>query len=380
MRVFHLLSNPGIGGIEGMLAKLIPRMQGPDCDLRIINLRSESQAYRLWERAGIPVIPLPTPRGTYLAATRALAQVLNRAKPDLVEIYGLRANFIGRMAARMARTPVVITGVLSTDDWRQRHHVALDRWTSPWVAGWIANSQACKQSLLNRERFPEDKIAVIYDGIDVREWTLDEAHRARRSEYRQTFGFQDRDLVCVTVANLREEKGVQYLVEAAPTVLAECPFARFLIIGSDWMSGRLQRRCQELGVAPAFTFAGYRQDIRSWYAAGDIAVLPSLSEGLPLCLIEAMSMGLPVIATRVSGIPELVDHPHTGILVAPRDPAALSEAIIALAKARPQRAGMGMLGRKRVERMFTIERMIEELLACYQRMLHRHKHGRTSAE
>lgn len=368
MKVFHILSNPSIGGIEGMLSEVVPRVNSARCDMRVVNMRTESMAYEIWDRAGVRYYKLRTPGKLLVGSVFGLARLLRREKPDIVEIYGLRANLIGRLAAKIAGVPVVLTGVLSTDDWRKWYHVWLDRATAWAVKGWIPNAQTCKKILIEREKHPADRINVIYDGIDVSYWTK-KTDASTSSTVRGRWGYNRDNIVFTTVANLRAEKGIQFLIEAIPTVLQKHPNARFLLVGSDWMGGVLQDRCKRLGIEHVVTFAGFRRDIRDIYEASDVAVLPSLDEGLPICLIEAMSMELPIIATAVSGVPELVVDGTTGFLVPSGDSEKLAEAIINVLENTKLRKQMGQAARDRVCKVFTIERMIKNLLDYYQQQL-----------
>ncbi len=370
MRVFHILSNPAIGGIVRMLSVLVPPARRAGVDMQVVNLADTSTAYALWDRAGVPYHRLPTPPRFLLGGIPGLTRLLRRQRPDVVEIYGLRANVVGRIAARLAGVPVILTGVISTDDWRRWHHVWLDRLTRPAVTRWVCNSRACARSLVEREKHPAGRLDVIYDAIDTARWTP-AADPAARSAFRRQWGWPEDAVIGVTVANLRPDKGIEYLIEAASGVVEAVPQARFLLAGADEMNGRLQRRVGELGLEKVIAFAGFQDDIRRLYDACDVAVLPSLREGLPICLIEAMCMELPVVATAVSGTPELVDDPATGLLVPPRDVAALRQALVAVMSDPRRRADMGRAGREKVLKTFRIERMVDELIRYYGELLRR---------
>lgn len=366
LRVFHVLSNPTIGGIMRMVSAMVPYADPDRMDMRVVNLEDEPGPYALWSRAGIRYHRLPRPGRLLLGSVLGLARLFKREQPDVVEIYGLRANIIGRLAAAMAGVPVVLTGVISTDDWRKWYHVWLDRLTRWAVTRWVCNAEACKRSLIEREKHPADKIDVIYDAIETDKWVPTQDDTARRTLRRQ-WGWDDDAVVCVTVANLRPDKGIQFLIDAVPTVLSAVPRARFLLVGADEMNGELRRRCEMLGLSGIVAFAGFQDDIKPIYEACDAAVLPSLREGLPICLIEAMCMELAVVATHVSGIPELVENDVSGLLVAPRDVAALAQSLITVLSDLELRSRMGRAGRERVLKTFRIERMVEELTSYYER-------------
>ena len=365
LKVFHLLSNPGIGGIEKMLSNLVPRFDRSLFDIRVVNLRSESKCYELWDRCSVRCHCLPTPGKFLLGSVPTLVRFFRREQPDIVEIYGSRAELIGRLAAKIAGVPVVLTGTLDTHDWRKWYHVWLDRITRWTVTGWIPNSEACKRRLVDIEKHPAPKINVIYDGIDVRAWTRRHDSQIRR-RLREEFDCDEQTILCVMVANLRYQKGHPFLIEAVPRVLKVNPNMRFLLVGTDFLKGQLQKSCRDLDVEKAVIFAGHRLDIRDIYEAADVAVLPSLFEGLPISLIEAMSMELPVVSTTVSGIPELVVDGVTGLLVPPKDVEALTEALVKMGADPEKRSRMGRSGRQRVIEKFSIERMVKELANYYQ--------------
>ncbi len=375
LRVFHVLTNREIGGITRMLSVLIPRADAARFDMRAVNMHDRSEAYPLWDRRGVRYHRLPAPGKFLLGSVPGLARFLRREKPDVIEVYGLRASIIARLAAAIAGVPVVLTGVISTDDWRRRHHIWLDRLTRWGVTRWVANSHACKRSLVEREKHPAERIDVIYDAIDVAHWTR-RGDGTLRPALRRQWGWDDDSIVYVTVANLRPLKGVQFLIEAVPMVLAAQPRARFLLVGTDEMGGQLQHRCASLGIQDAVAFAGFQDNVRDIYEASDVAVLPSLHEGLPICLIEAMSMELPVVATAVSGTPELVDEGRTGLLVPPGDVKALGNALIRVSADPVHQERMGQAGRKCVCETFGIERMVQELEEYYERQVRSATNGK----
>lgn len=263
---------------------------------------------------------------------------------------------------------MIITGVLNTDDWRKWYHTWLDRLTRGALTGWLANSEACKRSLVQREKHPAELIKVMYDGIDVNYWQKGE-DPTTRERIRKEFGCGSENIMCVTVANLREQKGHTYLMEAATEVLKANPQMRFVLIGADFLDGAIQAHCKNLGIEHAVIFEGHRKDIRDIYEAADITVMPSLWEGLPISLTESMSMEQPVVSTTVSGIPELVVDGVTGLLVEPRDVEALVKALLEMGGDDKKRKAMGQAGRQRVCEKFTIERMIKEKLEYYQTRL-----------
>jgi glycosyltransferase involved in cell wall biosynthesis len=183
---------------------------------------------------------------------------------------------------------------------------------------------------------------------------------------RAEWGLDAGDLVVGTVGRLVDQKGFRDLIAAAPQVLAAVPQAHFVIVGSGELAGKLQRQAQQAGVAHRVHFAGWRSDVMACYDAFDLFVLPSLWEGCPYTLLEAMGCGRAVVATRVPGSVDIVREGETGRLVEPAQPAALAEAIIALARDPERRRQMGERGREVVERDYTLARFIAKVEALYE--------------
>ena len=178
------------------------------------------------------------------------------------------------------------------------------------------------------------------------------------------------DTPLVTVlSRLRQLKGIEYFLEAAAIVAPRFPRARFLIVGDGPYRRKLEQFAARLGLGHRLTFMGFRLDIPSLLSEITISVLPSLSEGLPNALLESMAAGVPVVATRVGGTPELIEDGISGLLVPPRDPRALAGAV-ALLLANPELAeNMGAAARQRVAQRFPMELAVRTTESLYQRLL-----------
>jgi glycosyltransferase involved in cell wall biosynthesis len=170
-----------------------------------------------------------------------------------------------------------------------------------------------------------------------------------RQATRAALGFDADDVVCLTVANLRREKGYDDLLDAARIVLDRCPRARFLAAGQGPLEAELAARHAELRLGDRFRFLGYRTDVPTLLAAADLFVLASHHEGLPVALMEALASGLPVVATAVGGVPEAVHDGVEGVLVPAGQPDTLADAVLALVADPGSRARMGRAARARAE-------------------------------
>jgi glycosyltransferase involved in cell wall biosynthesis len=172
--------------------------------------------------------------------------------------------------------------------------------------------------------------------------------------------------VVAVVGRLSPEKGQEYFLEAMTVVATAIPGVAALIVGEGQEEERLRARTDALGLGGVVRFVGYRRDMDTVYPAVDLLVLPSLSEGLPMVALEAMARGIPVVATRVGGVPEVVEDGHSGMLVPSADPRALARAVITLLLDPVRRRVMGGAGRERVARGFSIRARAERVLSLYE--------------
>jgi len=172
-----------------------------------------------------------------------------------------------------------------------------------------------------------------------------------------------------TVGHCADHKGQRFLVAAAPAVLARFPEARILIVGEGELLPTLREQARALGVEGRVLFPGFRTDVAALLRALDAFVFPSHLEGLGTSVLDALAVGLPVVATTAGGIPEMITDGVHGRLVPPRDPAALAAAMIELLQSPERARALGQAGRARVQAEFTADRMVEKTLAEYERLV-----------
>ena len=232
----------------------------------------------------------------------------------------------------------------------------------------IVNSQATRRTMLSRTPwFPADKAVVIYNGIDA---ALYDRLSGRRDEIRRTMrqslGLPDSAALVTLVGELNERKGQQHVIEAAAAILNERPESHFLFVGEGDARERIAAELSSRGLGAAVHLLGFRPDVPEIVTASDVLILPSRVEGFGYVLVEAMAAGLPVVASRASSIVEVVEDGVTGLLHEVGESGAMAGQIIRLLSDRELAASMGRAGRARVERLFTLSRMLDELEAhCF---------------
>jgi glycosyltransferase involved in cell wall biosynthesis len=225
----------------------------------------------------------------------------------------------------------------------------------------IAVSRELRQSMID-EGFPEARVAVVSNGVE-----LPRADRDARARARASLALPSDAPVVGTVARLDPVKDLSTLVSALALMRAAVPNAILLVVGDGPMRSTLEALARDR-VPDGVRFLGFRADVAELLPALDIYANSSIGEGLSLTILEAMAASLPVVATRVGGTPEAVEHDVSGVLVPPRDAAALAAALTSLAADASRRASMGSAGRRRVERYFTLDRMTRDYRAMYEEL------------
>ncbi len=269
-----------------------------------------------------------------LIALFKLYRLMRREKPHIVHTHTATAGLLGRLAARLAGVPVIL---------HTFHGHVLHGYFGPLRS----------KALVWTERF----LARLSDRIV----TVSEGQR------RDLAGYGVVPLQKITVVHLGFE--LEALLDAVARVQERTPAIRLLLVGDGDLRGDLEAQARSLGLSETVTFAGHRTDVPKALAVFDVFVLPSLWEGMPNVVLEAMAAGLPVVATAVGGTPEVVVDGVTGFLVPPRDPDALAEAITRLLRDPDLRRKMGQAGQKRIEQHFSIEETVRQTEALYEALL-----------
>jgi glycosyltransferase involved in cell wall biosynthesis len=234
----------------------------------------------------------------------------------------------------------------------------MDRLVDRVVVGAVENREAFAR-LTGRN---PAKVSVIHTGIELERFQPGDG----RAELRASLGYAPDELVVGTLSRLSDtRKGVADFLAMAARVASGCAAARFLIVGEGVLRPALERQAEELGIRDRVTFAGWRTDVTAVLAGMDVFVMPSLFEGGPTTVLEAMAMAKPVVATCVGMVPEVIVDSATGLIVPPGDPEALAEAVGRLLDDEPLRREMGQRARAKAEADFSIDLMVERYLAVF---------------
>jgi glycosyltransferase involved in cell wall biosynthesis len=316
---------------------------------------------------GLDLIPIAPRSEVDLTAAWRLSRVIKRLRPDVIHAHdphGIAmaslALSLGSSSARGGRGPALVAS--RRVDFHLKGN-SLSRWKNRQVDCFIAASDAIRRILLG-DGVPQDRAVTVHEGIDV-----DRIAGTLAVNVHETFWLPHQAPVVGNVAALVPHKGQRHLIEAAHLVVQEIPDARFVILGEGELREPLERQVREYHFEKHVLLPGFRTDVIGCIKGFDLFAMSSVTEGLGTSLLDAMACGKAIVATTAGGIPEVVADGETGVLVAPRDHHAMARAIVDLLKDAPRRTAMAQAGLARVRERFTVERMVAETAAVYERVV-----------
>lgn len=299
-------------------------------------------------------------------AMQRLSRLVRDLQPDLIHSHLTYAAIWGALVSRWHRVPLIASLHVppSSDNdikggIRQRLMVTLLNRLSARV---IVVSEALGRKWVKETRLSASKITVIHNGIDV-ERSFD------HDTIREDLDINEDAFVIATVAVLRRGKGLEILIQAAKQVVEACGDCVFVVVGEGPMSGEWKRLAEEIGVAEHMRWTGYRRDVPAILAAADLFVLPTFADAFPTVLLEAFAAGLPVVASDVGGVPEIVDEGRTGMLVPAGDPNSLAATIETALKDQLWLQRAGEAARAKSERDFSVDAWFSRLDDLYSQVL-----------
>jgi glycosyltransferase involved in cell wall biosynthesis len=372
-RVLYLITATGVGGTEIALWQLLRRLDRSRWEPTVVSLKPPGAVAGRIRDLGIEVLSpgIGDETGALAAvelflAARRLPRLLGGRQFDLIHSFLYRANFLARLAAPRLGRPPLINAVRVTAEEERPWMRRVDRWSSSRVTCFLALSPALAEDLGRRLGLPAGRVRSIANGVDLAE--ADRALAAARPEARRQLGLFPPDVAIAWIGRLHRQKGLVHLLGAFHTLLQTHPTARLLLAGDGPDRPALEAAVEALRLAPFVRFLGPQAGPWALLAGADIFVLPSLWEGMPNALLEAMAAGLPSVATAVGAVPEMVADGREAILVPPGDAGALARALAELAGSPARRHEMGARARRRLEETYRIEATVEQTERLYDEL------------
>ena len=366
LNVVHICDHLGwegsrMHGVKRLFAWMIPRFDKSRFNVSLVSLRKKDLSEETLESFGVDI--------TYLhkskfdpATLPALLKVIDRKQIDILHLHGYGATTFGRLAGAMRRIPTLLHEHANLTDtpWYQK---VADRMLEPMTDIAIAVSQSTADFVIKARQMPEHKVKVVYLGVPLEEFSRprsDEERAAARAEHGMTPG----DFIVGCVTRLHDSKGNSYLVEAARQVIDQRPAAKFYMFGEGPLREPLEQQARALGLGDRFVLGGFARDVASVVAAFDISVFPSLWEGTPLTVFEALAMGKPIVATDADGLLDVLANDRDALIVPKRNPTALASAIVRMMDEPATRARLAAAARS-TGRQYDIAAFVAKMERLY---------------
>jgi glycosyltransferase involved in cell wall biosynthesis len=359
--VMHVITRLTMGGSsENTVSQIEALERAGYASTLVLGPQSEPPTVVTARRRGCRVVEVEglvrevSPARDFAAALQ-LWRLFRRRRPAIVHTHTAKAGFVGRLAAWLAGVPVVIHqphGHVSYGYWnrpRTAMFVALERLAAHWTDTIVTLTPREVQEHLQRRIGRPEQFAVVPSGVPTRALR---AAAPPRSEARARLGLSPESYVIAGVGRLEPVKGFDLLVAALVDVAARVPSTHLLLIGSGAEHDALRARASVLGIADRVHITGSVTDVTGYLAGADLLAVPSRNEGMSRVLVEAMALGLPVVATRVGGITDVVDE-ECAVMVPPDDASTLAEALVELGLDAARRAKLGAAARPRAEAFST---------------------------
>ena len=353
-------------GVKRLFAWMIPRFDSKRFNISLVSLRKKDLSEETLESFGVDITYLH--KGKFDPSTLpALMKVIDRKNIDILHLHGYGATTFGRMAGALKRIPTIVHehANLTNTPWFQK---IADAVLEPSTDIAIAVSKSTAEFLIKARQLPPDKVKTVYLGVP-----LDEFSRSRSpqeiADARRELRVAPDEFAVGTVTRLHDSKGNSYLVDAAAIVLRERPRTKFYVVGEGPLLPDLQQQAQALGLGDRFVFHGFAKDVAAVVSAFDLSVFPSLWEGTPLTVFEALAMGKPIVATDADGLLDVLAHDRDAIIVPKRDANALAQAMVRMMDDDALRARLGA-GARKTGQQYDISAFVRKMEQLYE-ILHR---------
>jgi len=358
----HLTIGLQWGGAETLMAAIARRLDPSRFEVSVVALQGNGPIGEQLSATGFAVTPLYTSGGWDFRAVLRLKRLLAQSRPDIVHAHLLRANLL---ACLTRDDHTVVWHEHGTGEWLNPAVRLLERRLMIQSDAVIAISNKVKDNLVQRVPGIANRVTILPNAIEINQQVSSSADRGKF--IRKAWGLGETHQVIGFVGRLDDAfKGISYLIKSVAILKPIMPLLNLIIVGEGRDRAALERLAKTLGLKESVHFIGAHADLEQIYPGFNVLALPSLSEGFGIVLLQAMAASLPVVASRVGGIPEVVSDQETGFLVKPADPEALARALQSVLIDRNKAVQMGERGLKRVREFFNLDNIIPRLETIYE--------------
>ena len=335
IRLMQITHDLAIGGLQQVVVNICRTINRDLFDISVLCLRDLGEFVPEVEKLGIPVFYLPQKEsGTDYLSFLKVAKILRKEKIEVIHTHNTQPLVDGTIGALMSGVKTIIHTDHARNFPDKRRYMFAEWLMSHFAHKVVGVSEHTSEDLIKYEKISRKKILTIPNGINGNRFSININKQAKRKE----LGIHGSGPIIGLGVRLTEGKGINYLLQAMPDIIKKFTDITLVIVGDGPAADKLKKQTVELGITRNVLFLGPRLDIPELLKVFDIYVLPSLSEGLPMVLLEAMAAGCPIVATNVGGIPTLIKHGDNGSMVEPKNPQALASEIIKLLSSQELRS------------------------------------------
>jgi glycosyltransferase involved in cell wall biosynthesis len=372
VKILFVIDGMEFGGGERVFAQIISGLPLDRYDLYLASGPQES-FYTAISKTNIRRYPIDFSHRYNPVILLDLIRIIRENQIDIVHGQGARAEFFARLASGLfCRSRYVSTVAMPVEGYdvsslKKCLYSRLDRFSEKFVDYFLVVSSVLEQALIQGHGIPPEKVIKIYNGIETDHYKQEDLDGQSR-RVRQEFSVGEQEILIGAVGRMAWQKGFEYFLQCIPALSRGIPNARFIMVGEGPLRQELERQAISLGIRDQVIFTGHRSDVRDMMAAMDIVVIPSVLEGFPMVTLEAMAMEKPIVTTAIDGIMEQITDGVEGLLIVPKSPLAIAQAVKHLVDDPGYARSLGINARKKVVRDFSVRKMITETIKVYEKL------------
>lgn len=372
VKILFVIDGMEFGGGERVFTQVINGLPLDKYELFLASGPQES-FYQAIAKTTIQRYPVDFSNRFNPAIMFRLIKIINDHKIDIVHGQGARAEFFARLASGLfCRSRYISTIAMPVEGYgvgpmKRQIYKSLDSFSEKFVDYFLVVSSVLEQAMIRGHGIPKEKVVKIYNGIETDHYKPHD-QKAERRRVRQEYSVYDSEILIGSLGRLVWQKGFEYFLQSIPILIQDIPEARFMLVGDGPLRQELEGQARSLGINDRLFFTGHRNDIKDMMAAMDIIVIPSLLEGFPMITLEAMAMEKPIVTTAIDGIMEQITDGKEGLLIAPKSPMAIAQAVKRLVDDPGYACSLGINARAKIVRDFSVRKMIAETTNVYEKL------------
>jgi glycosyltransferase involved in cell wall biosynthesis len=365
IKVIQVIHGMHYGGAENVVYNIVNQLEETEFDSFICCTNFTGDIGEEMARDGFPIRTLPKGLGV-IGTYKAIRSLLDELDADVVHTHGTPALLaVSLLFLRRRKTKWIHTYHFGNYPHVKKTYLYAEKALSRFADQLVSVSDSQQRAVIRHLGVAKKKIMTIFNGVPDNPCRNDAAMRA---SYRNALGYTDQDIVVASIVVLTRQKGINYLIDSVDSVCNQQSNVKYLIVGGGVLENDLREQAAQVKHSDKIQFTGWRKDIKEIMTAVDVFVLPSLWEGLPMVLLEAMASGLPVIVTDVADNANVVEDGRSGYVIPPADTEALQDAILKMTSDGRKVESFGEQARISYEQRFTVSKMVEQYAEVYRRL------------